>query len=340
MAVRVEPVVSQPQWDKKTPINPVTLKDGTDVGGGTWQRNMKEILEYRHPEYVKYESTWQRCLDCYEGEIEKMRALCATAGATLVEDAAASIGSRVNGRLTGTFGDLAFYSFDSTKLINVPMKGGFVTARDADLFARIKGIYLAEIIPMPALHKLGLLAKAAILTIIENHFLYRLFHWLTFGLTGRFTAESADLDLEKGEFYIYDLANWQAGIAAPQVAGIDKIIAVRQETYARYRSELRDCTAFDLPPCDTASEWACIRFPIRIRGDKYSFYRSAVRRGIDFAFSFTYIACPRDFRNATRLAESVLDLPFYSKLSNKEFQRVVRALKSLDATAGRCIRGT
>jgi len=78
MAVRVEPVVSQPQWDKKTPINPVTLKDGTDVGGGTWQRNMKEILEYRHPEYVKYESTWQRCLDCYEGEIEKMRGYVAT----------------------------------------------------------------------------------------------------------------------------------------------------------------------------------------------------------------------------------------------------------------------
>jgi len=73
MAVRIEPVVNQPRSDKAVPVNPVTLKEGADTSGGVWQRNMKLILEYRHPEYVKYKNTWERCLDCYEGEIEKIR---------------------------------------------------------------------------------------------------------------------------------------------------------------------------------------------------------------------------------------------------------------------------
>lgn len=81
------------------------------------------------------------------------------------------------------------------------------------------------------------------------------------------------------------------------------------------------CKTFKVPPPDSEQEWACIRFPLRIQGDKFAFYNRAVERGIDFAFSFAFIACPEEFRNALRLARSVLDLPFYEKLSERELKR-------------------
>lgn len=49
----------------------------------------------------------------------------------MIEDCAASLGTVYNGKLTGLFGNYAFFSFDSTKLVTVPSKGGFIIAADA-----------------------------------------------------------------------------------------------------------------------------------------------------------------------------------------------------------------
>ncbi len=264
-------------------------------------------------------------------QIEETVELCRQRGAVVIEDAAASLGSRVNGRLTGTFGDAAFFSFDSTKLVNVPMKGGFVVVQDPAWFARLQHIYQAQTSPMPLHHKLKLLIQAAALVALENHLLYRVFHTLYFERRGQFTDDTPVLNPCRGEFYDYDLANWQAYLAAEQMARIETIIQARQDSYAAYQSSLRDCRAFVLPPRDEHKEWACIRFPIRVRGDKLAYYKKAVKRGLDFAFSFTFIPYPEGFPNARRLANAVLDLPFYLKLSSDERRRVIAILKDLEA---------
>ncbi len=262
-------------------------------------------------------------------EIVRIAALCKERGALLVEDAAASLGTRVGGTLTGNFGDVSFFSFDSTKLINVPLKGGFVAVRDGDLFSRILNISRSELEPMPAAHKIRLIAQAIVLLTIENHALYRAFHWMMFQAPGKYTAETEDVAQARTPFYRYDMADWQAYIAAQQMKRIDEIVGVRQARYADYRRRLQGCYGFDLPPEDRAMEWACIRFPIRTRGDKFDFYKKAARKGIDFAFSFTFIACPREFRFAHDLASRLLDLPYYHKLTDAELDRVVEVLKSL-----------
>jgi len=262
--------------------------------------------------------------------IEAIVDLCHGKGAVVVEDAAPSLGSRVGGRLTGTFGDAAFYSFDSTKLINVPMKGGFLTAKDPGLFQRICDLYRKDIKPLPWLQTFKLLVAAIILLALGNHILYRCFHKLMFEWRGRFTGDSAVLNQTLDQFYVYDMANWQAYMAAGQVRKIDQIIAFRQLRYAEYLAKLDGCRAFIAPPVDRNAEWACIRFPIRVAGDKLAYYRRATRRGVDFAFSFTFLACPKEFTNAIRLADSVLDLPFYLKLTANETDDVVAALRKME----------
>ena len=266
-------------------------------------------------------------------DIEGICALAKARNGLVIEDAAASLGTRVAGRLAGTFGAAAFFSFDSTKLVNVPMKGGAVVTGDRDLFERVLRCYEAETGPMPLPIKIKCLAKAAILVLLEHHLLYRLFHLLYFQARARFTDDSPALKLEKDEFYRYGLAEWQAGIALKQFAALHEIVAQRRSLYAQYRERLSTCNSFGLPPEDENREWACIRFPIRVSGDKMSFYRQAVRRGLDFAFSFTFLGCPEHFTQARALASHVLDLPFYTKLSPGEVDRVVTVLRELDSQA-------
>jgi dTDP-4-amino-4,6-dideoxygalactose transaminase len=263
-------------------------------------------------------------------DIETIVRLCRDRRALVIEDVAAALGTRINGRLAGTFGDAAFFSFDSTKLINVPMKAGFVIARDPALFARIRAGYEQMVRPMPSCHKWVLIAQALVLLALENPWLYRAFHWLMFDRRGRFTTDSPDMARQLNPFYYYDVADWQVAIARTQLEHIDEIVATRRRIYRFFQDRLRGCRSFVLPPEDVREDWACIRFPIRIRGDKLAFYQRAVRRGLDFAFSFTFLSCGDRYPNSTRLARSVLDLPFYLKLSGREREQVVGLLREVD----------
>jgi dTDP-4-amino-4,6-dideoxygalactose transaminase len=262
--------------------------------------------------------------------IEEIVKLCHEKGAVLIEDAAPSLGTRVHGKLTGTFGDASFFSFDSTKLIHVPIKGGFVIVKDLSLFEKVKEVSKKELKPMPLIHKYKLLILASFLIIIENPFMYRIFHTLYFQLRGRFTEDSNSLSLQKSSFYIYQFSNWQAVIALKQFNNINHLIKTRKDLYDNYRKSLSGSFSFSLPPEDTAQEWACIRFPIRIKGNKMSFYKKAVRLGVDFSFSFTYPPCPKEYTKSQELAGAVLNLPFYQKLTQKEIRRVISVLRYLD----------
>ncbi len=261
-------------------------------------------------------------------DIEAIARICCEREALLVEDCAASLGTRSGGRLTGTFGDAAFFSFDSTKLVNVPLKAGFVLARSPELLARIRASSEGAIEPMPFLQQCRLLALGAAYLLLDHPWLYRLYHTLT--LRRRCTADSPDLDLTRTAFYRYDVTPWQAHIAAAQIARLDAIIARRRTLHATFRRTLAGCRHLTLPPPDEHGEWACIRFPILVAGDKLAWYRAANARGVDFAFSFTYLASPPEYTRAHTIARAVLDLPYYDKLTDAELQHTVATIRVLD----------
>lgn len=263
-------------------------------------------------------------------DINAMLRLARDSGAFVIEDAAASLGSLVKGQLTGTFGDAAFFSFDSTKLVNAPLKGGFMCIQDAALYQRCKAFLETHTQPMPVSRKLRYLLLGGILVLLENHFLYRCFHNLHFRWRNRYTEDSANLNLTLTPFYIDRLAEWQADILLPQILALEDFIATRRRLYAEYLAKLHGVQSVSLPPPDAHGEWAPIRFPIRVHHDKLAFYRESVQRGVDYAFSFTFIASPPDFATSHRLAASVLDLPFYERLSATEQVYVVNVVKELD----------
>jgi dTDP-4-amino-4,6-dideoxygalactose transaminase len=66
--------------------------------------------------------------------------------------------------------------------------------------------------------------------------------------------------------------------------------------------------------------------------DKMKFYDRCVRQGIDLGFVFSFplpgseATCP----NALRLCASVLNLPFYEDLTEREMIKVVDVVRSID----------
>ena len=262
--------------------------------------------------------------------VENLLAQAEEAGAVVIEDAAAAMGSRLKGRLVGTFGRAAAFSFDSTKLLHTPLKGGFILASDRELGERCRRFADACLKPMPWHRKWRLLALGLALTLLAENRLYRLFHKLKFEWPGRYTDESLSPPPRLGPFYTDQLAEWQAAILQPQMETMENIIVRRREIYAQLLDRLAPARSFQLPPPDKDQEWAPIRFPLRLKSDKLAFYRRGVRRGLDFAFSFTFLGCPERFEKAQALARAILNPPFYHRLSNSELDQVVEILLALD----------
>jgi aminotransferase len=69
------------------------------------------------------------------GEVVAISELCRERGITLIEDAACAVGSSVDGKACGTFGDIGIWSFDSRKIITTG-DGGMIYVRDAGLARR------------------------------------------------------------------------------------------------------------------------------------------------------------------------------------------------------------
>lgn len=71
----------------------------------------------------------------YPGDILEIAELCNDRGVLLVEDAACSVASTVDGQACGTVGDIGVWSFDSQKIL-VTGDGGMLSARDPEVVAR------------------------------------------------------------------------------------------------------------------------------------------------------------------------------------------------------------
>ncbi len=262
-------------------------------------------------------------------DIEVARDVCDSAGAYLIEDVAAGFCSRHNGKLLGMWGDASFFSFDSTKLLNTPLKSGFIAVHEHPDINDLSSAVEAESKPMGLFSKCILLLKGLVLTALKSPSLYSLFHKLNFQWRGKYSAETRDLDLTKNGFYTHAFAEWQAYLINRQLLRLAKIIDFRKFAYQKYSEELETTNAYNKPPKDINNEWVCIRFPILVTSDKHVFYQKAVDDGVDCAFSFTHISAPESMRASQRIATEVLNLPFYFGLSKQELQHTINTINKL-----------
>ena len=73
----------------------------------------------------------------HPAETDRIGAIAKSRGLKVIEDAAEAHGARVRGRLVGSFGDCAAFSFYGNKIISTG-EGGMITTDDAELASRCK----------------------------------------------------------------------------------------------------------------------------------------------------------------------------------------------------------
>lgn len=111
--------------------NPIIYQNATpvfiDSAPGTWNMDPEALEEA----FTKYKPKAVIVVHLYglPAEIKKIRAICDKYNTPLIEDAAESLGSTVDGQWTGTFGDLGIFSFNGNKIITTS-GGGMLVSQD------------------------------------------------------------------------------------------------------------------------------------------------------------------------------------------------------------------
>ena len=267
-------------------------------------------------------ATHQYGLPC---EIEKIVEQSHKKGAVVVEDCAAAFGSCVNGKLVGTFGDYAAFSFDPSKLINVPNKAGFIIAKNVNDLLEIEKA--TPVITKDLSYKLKSLMNGFIYCILKNTIIYRTFHYLTIERKGKMQISEHDVPIIKLlPLYTHGFSEWQSVFVNKQMDNIGMIIEKRKALFKLYHLKLSN--PLILKPIYN-QEAVCIRYTIRV-DDKVSFYNKCLAEGVDMGFSFSHIGTPKDNKGAQKIASEILNIPYYYQLSDKEAQRVIDVINRLN----------
>ena len=121
-------------------VNPITYEGGEqifiDSEYDTWNMDPK-ALERAFELYPDVKTVVVANLYGVPAKLEKIKEICRAHNATLIEDAAESMGTLYLGRQTGTFGDISIVSFNGNKIITGSSGGALLTS-NADDAARAR----------------------------------------------------------------------------------------------------------------------------------------------------------------------------------------------------------
>lgn len=266
----------------------------------------------------------------YATNVEQIVEAAKQQGAIVIEDIAAAFAGACNGKPLGSFGLAAFGSFDTSKLIHVPLKGGFIATDDDALAASLRTQAKLAFHRMSVTHAIKLVLLGCLMRLVTRPALYWLFHAVNFRLRGKTSAEDGVLAQKPNAFYTTEFAEWQAAIALPQLKRLDDIIHRRAEVHGILQAACTSSTLFKSESAPPEVAGTSVRLPIYAIADKMALYQSLVANGVDCGFSFTKLATPRSLSESWRIADSVLNLPCYSTLTLSELATLVKTLESLE----------
>jgi len=232
----------------------------------------------------------------------------------VVEDCAHAMGAEYRGRRVGSFGDTQVFSFHPNKNMTTG-EGGCVVTRDEAMIARIERLRF---------HGID--------RTVENEF-------------GKPGSARYDIALAGYKFNFMDL---QAALGIHQLPALDGFIARRTALAGRYREALANCPLVILPEGDAVGyrcKHAWHLFAPRLNLDRIGQSRDAVmallkKQGIGSGLHYqaphlsSYYRDTWGFRRgqfpvAEGISQTIISLPLFPDLSNRDQDRVVAAIQAL-----------
>jgi perosamine synthetase len=207
----------------------------------------------------------------------------------LLEDAAGALGARYRGRACGSLGVAGCLSFHPRKIVTTG-EGGAVTTND--------GAFADEV------------------RLLRNH--------------GWRSLSPADMPVPGLNYRLSDIL---CAVGIPQLARLDELLATRTRIAAAYTERLRHLPVL-LPGADPGDVHGWQAYVIQL-DDRDRVLAALRAQGIEAqigTYSLPLLGAYRDqgeFPGARRVFERALALPFHTRLSEAELDRVADALGSL-----------
>lgn len=121
-------------------VNPVVYEGGIpvfiDTEYDTWNMDPR-ALDRAFELYPNTKFVVVAHLYGTPGKIDELKAVCAKYGATMIEDAAESLGATYKGKQTGTFGNVGCISFNGNKIIT-GSSGGMLLTNDEEVANKVR----------------------------------------------------------------------------------------------------------------------------------------------------------------------------------------------------------
>jgi dTDP-4-amino-4,6-dideoxygalactose transaminase len=234
--------------------------------------------------------------------IDEIHELARARGLRVIEDAAHAFGTRSQGRMLGTFGDLVCFSFGPVKIITSLEGGALVTSNEADVQA------------VREMRMLGVDLDRAL----------------------RSNSRMWDYDVVR-QGWRYHMSSMQASVGLAQLALMETFVRNRREYCRYYNERLAHVPEIVVPDTDFADVAPFIYF-VRVLGDGTRdrlvghLSERGIHTGIHFqgAHSFSLYSAARraDLSVTERVADQQLTLPLYSFMDEDVLERVVDAILS------------
>lgn len=227
----------------------------------------------------------------------------------IIEDAAHSFPTRLNGRYVGTFGDITCFSFYANKTITTG-EGGMLTTDSDEIYNRVK--------------------------------LMRL-HGIDRDIWKRYTTDKASWEYDVvAPGFKYNMSDLNAAIGLAQMEKAEEFRLQRQRCAKRYLENLKDLSSIEIPTYKCSPEdhsWHL--FPVIIKPSakvkRNDFMREMADAGIGTSVHFkplhrmtyysnTYKLNPDDFPNTEKIWNGTVSLPLYPNLSDDEIDYVCETI--------------
>ena len=243
--------------------------------------------------------------------------MCKEKGAILIEDCAGSFGSTINGKLTGTYGDFAVFSFSASKTFHSPTKGGFVIARDPEY---LKNIEMKQVLKVDGLsYKIKQLLKGMGFCLNNYPLFCSILHTIRKSSGELVRQNSIDSTYQRS------LYEWQAFVVYKQLKKSDEIFEKRKKISKLYNDGIINENVQKPVYNEDAVN---IRYAILVdQRDKVA--DKCFAHGIQVGKGYKRSICPDTYIEEKDISKKMLYLPIGSNYSDKEILKVIDVINSI-----------
>jgi dTDP-4-amino-4,6-dideoxygalactose transaminase len=229
--------------------------------------------------------------DCFLCDHDRVAEIAKKRGVRIFHDAAHSFGSKYRGRMTGSFSDIALFSFDPVKTITC-IDGGAVVVKTSEEAEKLREMRL-----------IGMGQPSSVMYTNARAWTY---------------------DVKRLGFR-YHMANLHAALGLAQIAKMDDVSRTRRDTCREYNARLGGLQGLIVPDTDFQDTTPFLYFVRVTAGRREAFRDYLHENGVDTGIHWQpghWFSLLKDFRRGDltvtdRIGKEIVSLPLHSMMSKE-----------------------